>query len=49
MPETWSEKDPVPEAGRLKGLRVVLDGHANMVSGVHFPLSEGAFGTDLSE
>ena len=37
MPETWGEKDPVPEAGRLKGLRVVLDGHANMVSGGTVP------------
>ena len=37
MPETWSVRDPVPEAGRLKGLRVVLDGHANMVSGGTVP------------
>ena len=35
MPETWDPlNDPVPEAGRLKGLRLILDGHANMVAGM---------------
>merc|ERR1719362_707198 len=33
MPETWNHEKLVPEAGRLKGLRVILDGHTNMVTG----------------
>ena len=34
MPNSWEiNQEPVPEAGRSKGLQIILDSHSNLMSG----------------